>query len=84
MTQPTNSYVDLFARYYCEAVKITWICCSVSSNVSNEAVYSLNFFLLSFEMKVEQSYKFFVPKGYYIIIIVLQTVLLQHEKYIPS
>ena len=45
----------------------------MSSNFYNEAVYSLNLLLLSllsFEMEVEQSYNFFIPKGY--IIIVLQ------------
>ena len=56
------------------------------SNVYNEAVYlnSMNLLLLSFlsfQMEVKQSYNFFIPKGYHIIIIILlQTVLLQHEK----
>ena len=54
------------------------------SYVYNEAVYSnsLNLLLLSFlsfQMEVKQSYNFFTPKGYHITIL-LQTVLLQHEK----
>ena len=53
------------------------------SNVYNEAVYSNSLYLLllsflSFQMEVKQSYNFFIPKGY--IIILLQTALLQHEK----